>query len=114
VGPTEDPAKVERAVRNLFPAASVESDGRTVRARAEGREGLRRLRELVQVQRTGSSVAGALRPRASGRAVRFQLNRLAAFANHVNLGPSAMGPIEVELEDDDLEGLIEWLCGRTS
>ncbi len=70
-----------------------------------------RFRELVLVQRTGSAVAAALERRLDGQVLRFELNRLAAFASHVNLGSCVMGPLEVEMEGDDVEEVISWICG---
>lgn len=111
VGPTEDPEKVALAVSKIFPSAEVDVGMDEVRATASGRGALMRFRELVLVQRTGSAVAAALERRVEGQVVRFELNRLAAFASHVNLGPSVMGPLEVEMEGDDVEEVISWICG---
>ncbi|MDP7493403.1 MAG: hypothetical protein QGG26_10575 [Candidatus Undinarchaeales archaeon] len=111
VGPTEDPKKVALAVSKIFPSAEIDVGEDEVRATASGRGALMRFRELVLVQRTGSAVAAALERRLEGQILRFELNRLAAFASHVNLGSSVMGPLEVEMEGDDVEEVISWLCG---
>jgi len=111
VGPTEEPEKVALAVSNIFPSAEVDVGEDEVRATAAGRGALMRFRELVLVQRTGSAVAAKLERGRDGNVLRFELNRLAAFASHVNLGSSVMGSLEVEMEGDDVREVIPWLCG---
>lgn len=49
-----------------------------------------------------------------GRIVTF-LNKQVAFAGHVSfcepVGESPLGPIRVEIESEDLIGMIDWLTG---
>jgi len=100
-------------VSSLFPSAEIDIGKDEIRATASGRGALMRFRELVLVQRTGSAVASKLERSLEGQVLRFELNRLAAFASHVNLGTSVMGPLEVEMEGDDMEEVISWICGST-
>jgi hypothetical protein len=46
--------------------------------------------------------------------VSFRLNKQAAFAGYVNFSEeSPLGSIEVEIVDEEVAGIVEWLAPRT-
>lgn len=116
VCPTEDPEKVERAVKNLFPLETVR-EGDLLTGRGDGRGALRRLHELLRSQGILDAARHSLEAGLQGKNLRFFLNRQAAYMGLVNFveeeTKSLLGPIEVEVRGDDLPSLIGWLAPRT-
>jgi len=110
--PTEDQLKVKAAVLNIFPdAAFVESEG-TIRAEASS---LEHLKELFKRQLIRDTAFHVLRGSIGESGLSFSLNKQAAFVGKANFAPpSPMGAIKVTVEDENLEGVIEFLTDRRS
>jgi predicted RNA binding protein with dsRBD fold (UPF0201 family) len=112
VRPTEDPEKVRRALLNLFPDAQIEEwEDRMVSSTGNGEA----LRELIidhHIRDTARAVM--LRGKSVGT-TRFTLNKQVAYIGKVSFleGPVTLGGIEVVIEEDDIEGLIDYLAEST-
>jgi len=111
VKPTENVAKVKAAVLNVFPDATfVESEGSLV---AEARS-LENLREMFRNQRIRDAARKILQASREETAIRFSLNKQAAFVGKANFAPpSPMGPIDVTIADDNLDSVIGYLTGKS-
>ncbi|MEM3736948.1 MAG: RNA-binding domain-containing protein [Candidatus Bathyarchaeia archaeon] len=117
VYPTEDCEKVRKALENLFPLAKVELvEGglfQTLTFQGEGIESLSRVQALLRQERIRDAVRRFLHERVEGDRIKFYLNKQVAYVGRFSLcepsGESPLGPIEVELESDDLRRLIDWL-----
>jgi len=122
VNPTEDEAKVEKAVANLFTGASVEVKpsykGSVLYATAEGREALVKFRNLLGSDRIRDAARRVFLGGIRGNAVSFCLNKQVAFAGHVSFceetGESPLGSIKVTVEYDEPRQLVEWLASRST
>lgn len=116
VYPTEDPEKVERAVKNLF-RLEVRREGELLTGLGEGREALARFHELLRSQGILDAARHPLEAGLLEGKLRFFLNRQAAYIGLVNFveeeTKSLLGPIEVEVKGEDLPSLIRWLAPRT-
>jgi len=110
VKPTENPAKVKAAVLNIFPDASfTESEGLLT---AEARS-LDRLKEVFATQRIRDAARKVLRSSMSPSALRFSLNKQAAFVGKANFAlPSPLGAIVITVEDEDPERIVGFLTGK--
>lgn len=110
--PTEDREKVRQAILNLFPDASVEDAGTDLVARSESGEPLR---EAILNQHIRDTARSVMLRGVRGNATRFTLNKQAAFMGKVSFleGPTALGGIEVSVEDDDIESVIDHLAEST-
>lgn len=115
VKPTEDPEKVKRALRKLFPTIDVNliesCEGPAFIGEAEGRSVLETLREKFRSRLVNEAVRAALLKRKSGRRTVLYLNRQAAYMGKAYLtewDEEPLAPIEVIIESDDLEGFIKW------
>jgi predicted RNA binding protein with dsRBD fold (UPF0201 family) len=104
--PTEDPAKVERAILNLFPGSEVERSSDAIVAKT-GR--LERFKELIRNHRILDATRAVMLREAQEGRTRFVLNKQAAMSGKVSFqeGKAALGGIQVEIEDADLGSLIE-------
>jgi hypothetical protein len=122
VNPTEDEAKVKRAVENMFSSLEFETKvlkrGSLLTAKARGLEGLTKLYNLLRRERIRDAARSVLFRGISGRAIVFYLNKQVAFAGHVSfsqpVGESPLGPIKVEIECANPYEIIDWLAPRTA
>lgn len=120
VKPTEDPKKVELAIRNLFELSSLEftpsNRGSYIQAKTTGKEGLEKLYNLIRKERILTAARHVLRKGIIGESIIFYLNKQAAYVARISfcdpMGESPLGPIRVEIKSDDPEALIDWLTPR--
>jgi hypothetical protein len=119
LNPTEDPGKVLRAIRNLFPncaPAVVRIDER--RAKFEGSiarlEDLDNLRSLLRQEAIRDAARKLLFKSISGSSIVVHLNKQAAFAGKVSFceryDESPLGPITLTIATENPEQLIDWLA----
>lgn len=112
VYPTENPEKVKAAIRNLFEAAVKEEEGESVKylvATGEGRESLKRFYTLLRSQGILDSARRILLSKTS-----FSLNKQAAYAGVISFSESTLlGSVEVEIYDENIEKLVDWLSPKT-
>lgn len=103
---TEDPDKVERAVRNLFPDAECKIEDDRLVAEAED---LSRLRDLIEDQQIQATARGKMVHQAREGAIRVRLSKQSAYAGAVNfsVGDVALGDLEVEIRTDDVDLLVD-------
>jgi len=121
VKPTEDPAKVERALLNIFPSAPIQrnqkNDGTaTLKVLGSGLDFLASLRNLIRQDRIRSAARSILLGAARGPTMRFYLNKQAAFVGRVSfcgpVGESPLGPISIEIEAPNPQMIIDYLASR--
>lgn len=114
--PTEDPDKVEQAIRKIFGEIELETKQGVVSARLEGLEALSGLRGKIAQDRIRDTVKTVFMRWAEGDILSFGLNRQAAYAGHVSLnlkGEDPMGPIQVRVEGD-VQRIIRFLCEKVT
>ena len=119
VEPTEDQAKVERALLRLFPNARVEkterSDGfSSLRVHGNGFEFLSNLRNLIKQERIRSVARAILLRKMREPPLQIFLNKQAAFMGHVSfcapIGESAHGPITIQIDSEDDQAVVNYLA----
>ena len=119
---TEDEAKVERAVANIFDNVPMEINqsygGSVLVTEAKGREALVPFRRLLSLDRIRDAARKVFFGGVRGTAVRFCLNKQVAFAGHVSfceeVAESPLGPLRVTIESEDPRLLIDWLTSRSA
>ncbi len=122
VNPTEDREKVETAIMNLFPTASitVTSGGATQRlvAAMEGLEGVAELRRRLQQERILAAARRVLRRGTQGQSITFYLNKQVAYVERISFceptGESPLGPLEVTIRCDEPRDVVDWLTKDAS
>jgi predicted RNA binding protein with dsRBD fold (UPF0201 family) len=119
IHPTEDQAKVERALLKLFPSAKIQritgpDETVILSTRGSGLEHLANLRNLIKQERIHTAARSILLRNISGRTIEIHLNKQAAFMGRVSfcepVGESPHGPISVELDCDDPLSVIDYLA----
>ena len=113
VNPTEDPAKVVQSVRQIFPDADVEIEGRMVLARTASIDTLlRKTRE----ERVSDAARGALwRGRLDEGSTRFEVNKQAAYVGRINFNEVThpLGDLVVTVRTEDLDSLLDKIAPPT-
>jgi hypothetical protein len=113
---TEDPEKVGEAVLNVFPELEIEVEDDAVRGTGDSGS-LRNLQEALEKRRIRLTARNILKKHLRGNSTWFYINKQAALMNRVNVleeSISALGDILVEIESDDIMGLIDWLAPDVS
>ena len=119
VHPTEDQAKVERALLKLFPSGrigrDVKSDGSVfVSVHGSDFEFLSNLRLLIKQERIRSAARSILLRRLKEPSLRFYLNKQAAYMGRVSfcepIGESPHGPVSVEVDTENGQAVVDYLA----
>ncbi len=123
VNPTEDEAKVERALHNIFPSEPMErvamkEDVFVLRIRGNGLDFFSTLRSLIRQERIRSAARSILFSGTQGQRILIYLNKQAAFMGRVSfcepLGESPHGPISIKIESSDPQLVIDFLASSPS
>jgi len=120
VRPTEDPAKVKKAVTNILrgevEVRQVDEWSGKVILEGKDQSSLERFRMILQRDRIRAAARSVLRRSVEGDRIIFYLNKQAAHAGHVSFsapeGESPLGPIQVVVETENPDQLIDWLAGQ--
>ncbi|HKZ93662.1 MAG TPA: RNA-binding domain-containing protein [Candidatus Bathyarchaeia archaeon] len=120
VNPTEDEAKVKRAVENMFSnvqfALKPLKRGSLLTAGTSGTDGLTKLHNVLKRERIRAAARVVLFKGSSERSIVFYLNKQVAYAGHVSFsqpfGESPLGPIKVEIQCEDPVQVINWLAPK--
>ncbi len=113
VYPTEVEEKVRTAVTNIFPIEPYQG------LYGEGNlESLRKLHLLLREERILDTARSIFLAGMEGNAIKFHLNKQAAFVRKVNFstGNESLGSIDVEISAEnkkDLFKIIDWLAPQT-
>ena len=119
VEPTEDQAKVERALRKLFPAGQIEKTegpggSLSLRIHGNGYDFLSNLRSLIKQERIRSAARSILLRKLREPLLRIYLNKQAAFMGRVSfcepVGESPHGPIAIEIDSADNQAVVDYLA----
>jgi hypothetical protein len=119
LNPTEDPEKVLRAVRNLFPSCSptvVRNDERHAKLEASMTrlEDLDNLKTLIRQEVIRDAARKMLLKSISGSSIVVHLNKQAAFAGKASFceryDESPLGPVTLTITAENPEQLIDWLA----
>ena len=121
VNPTEDEAKVRRAVENMFSSLQFELKplrrGSLLMAKARGMDGLAKFYNLLRREKIRDAARSVLYKGMTGRSIVFYLNKQVAYVGHVSFsqltGESPLGPVKVQIQCSNPHEIIDWLAPRT-
>jgi hypothetical protein len=121
LNPTEDEAKVRRALLNIFPEGKPVRVNRPdgfdlMRVEGSGMSFLETFRRLLKQDRIRDTARRLLLARIGGEGITIYLHKQAAFAGHASfcapVGESPQGPITVRIETPSPELVIDYLTAR--
>lgn len=114
VHPTESEAKVEKALKNVFPSVEFYLSGGHFTGMSTDVESLIHFKELLEVQRIRDTANTILKRFLTKEGLIFYLNKQAAFMEKVNFSEECpLDPIVVSIKGKDLHTLINHLSPRT-
>jgi len=118
IAPSEDPAKVLLAARNVLGdcAYQVEEGEGSITIRSSGRGCLQKLHDQLRDRHVRAAASRLLLRMSDDRRVTVLLNRQAAAVGIAALCTSGvespLGPLVMEIQCDSPEALIDWLTAH--
>jgi predicted RNA binding protein with dsRBD fold (UPF0201 family)/dephospho-CoA kinase len=109
--PTESKDKVETAIRNIFPDASLSQTNGCIVGTSNS---IKTFGELLKSQRIRSAARIELLKRLSSDAFEFTLNKQAAFMGKVNFSKDSLGPIYVRVQTDASKFIIDSIAPEST
>jgi uncharacterized protein len=116
VSPSEDPAKVLEAMKNIVGEAKcdIATDTHSAGLRTKDSRAVVHVRDQLRDRHVRSAARRQMLLKRSERSTSLMLNRQAAAAGVVALcgspEESPLGPIYLTVESDDIDGVIDWLA----
>jgi len=109
--PTESKDKVETAIRNIFPDASLSQTNECIVGTSNS---IKTFGELLKSQRIRSTARMELLKRLSSNAFEFTLNKQAAFMGKVNFSRDSLGPIYVRVQIDAPKSIVDSIAPEST
>jgi predicted RNA binding protein with dsRBD fold (UPF0201 family) len=119
INPTEDPDKVQKAIKNIFPIGSIKKDQDSITLTGDSTtlENLKKIMEQRKIRATARSImeSSIKHERSESEiketSIEFILSKQTAFVGVVNFvegTPSPLGDIPVEIITSDIEEFLDW------
>ena len=114
VNPSEDPARVQKSVSNVFPCSTTKTENYSVSAESRDLASLERICESARSRQSQKAYRRNLLKNQKGDSTWFYLNKQAAFAEKIAIceeaAESPLGPIKVTLTSPKIDQIIEWFA----
>jgi hypothetical protein len=111
INPSEDIEKVKTVISNLFPELKIKIKGNAISGNSDDLELLSKVLASIKSRKIKNVFLRILNLNIRDNSTWFYLNKQAAFVNVVALcneaDESALGPVKVVLESNDIEETIE-------
>ena len=111
INPSEDIEKVKTVISNLFPELKIKIKGNAISGNSDDLELLSKVLASIKNRKIKNVFLRILNLNIRDNSTWFYLNKQAAFVNVVALcneaDESALGPVKVVLESNDIEETIE-------
>jgi len=121
LNPTEDEAKVKRALLNIFPDAKAvkvtKPDGaELIQLNGSSMNFLDTFRRLIKQERIRDTARKVFSARTESHQIMIYLHKQAAFAGHVSfcapVGESPQGPITIRIDSATPESVVDYLTAK--
>ncbi|MFQ5573186.1 MAG: RNA-binding domain-containing protein [Nitrosopumilaceae archaeon] len=114
--PSENQAKVEQAISNIFPDIEIQVSNNSLKATSQNLETLSNIFEVIHSRKIQRVYRRFLNNNLRDNSTWFYLNKQAASSNTVALCDEAeespLGPIKIVLTSNNIEQIIEWLVSE--
>ena len=111
INPSEDIEKIKTVISNLFPELKIKIKGNAISGNSNDLELLSKVLASIKNRKIKNVFLRILNLNIRDNSTWFYLNKQAAFVNVVALcneaDESALGPVKVVLESNDIEETIE-------
>ena len=113
LNPSEDPAKVEKAIANIFPYSIIKYENFTMLAQSKELKSFEKIYETIHTNQSQKTYSRNLENNLENDTTWFFLNKQAAFVEKVAIcdepEESPLGPIKVTLTSSNINGIIDWV-----
>ena len=113
LNPSEDPAKVEKAIANIFPYSIIKYENFTMFAQSKELRSFEKIYETIHTNQSQKIYSRNLENNLENDTTWFFLNKQAAFVERVAIcdepEESPLGPIKVTLTSSNIDGIIDWI-----
>jgi len=113
LNPSEDPAKVEKAIANIFPYSIIKYENFTMLAQSKELRSFEKIYETIHTNQSQKTYSRNLENNLENDTTWFFLNKQAAFVEKVAIcdepEESPLGPIKVTLTSSNIDGIIDWI-----
>lgn len=113
LNPSEDPAKVEKAIANIFPYSIIKYENFTMFAQSKELRSFEKIYETIHTNQSQKTYSRNLENNLENDTTWFFLNKQAAFVERVAIcdepEESPLGPIKVTLTSSNIDGIIDWI-----
>ena len=113
LNPSEDPAKVEKAIANIFPYSIIKYENFTMFAQSKELRSFEKIYETIHTNQSQKIYSRNLENNLENDTTWFFLNKQAAFVERVAIcdepEESPLGPIKVTLISSNIDGIIDWI-----
>ena len=114
VNPSEDPEKIKTSIFNLFPDLQIKIQENQLSGSSNDIELLSKVTKSIKNRQTTKAFSRILKLNMANDSTWFYLNKQAAFVDVVALcseaDESALGPIKIVLNSNNIERIIEKLA----
>lgn len=113
VNPSEDPNKVESAIKNIFPNCKIENQKFSIMGISNDFHSLEKVQDNIHSSRSQRIYRRTLEKNSNHNSTWFYLNKQAAYAEKIAIceesDESPLGPIKVVLTSTNIDRIIDWL-----
>lgn len=113
IHPSEDPEKIKSAILNILPFIDFIINENMIHGYSKDIHSLGKIHESIQSKQTNSAYKRQLQNNSNDNQTWFYLNKQAAFVDNIALckeeDESPLGPIQINIDSDDIHSLIGWM-----
>ena len=116
VNSSEDPNKIKKAISNIFPYSTLETEMFSISAQSKDLKSLEKIYEIIHTKQSQKIYRRNLEKNLENNTTWFYLNKQAAFVEKIVIceksDESPLGPIKVILTSSNIDGMIDWIVSR--
>lgn len=113
LNPSEDPEKVKKAISNIFPYSTINSDSFSISAQSKELRSFEKIYEAIHSKKSQNTYRRYLERNLDNDTTWFYLNKQAAFVEQIAIceeaDESPLGPIKVIITSSKIDEIIGWL-----
>jgi len=117
VQPTEDPEKVVKAIKNIFPDVELKIDGNNITFFSKDKKTLDKIRKFARDEQVLDYARMYAIRNMFSNMIMLRLNKQAALAGKICFADtddeSPLGTIHVMIESENIEKVLDWLFPAT-
>ncbi len=115
INPSENPAKIEKAILNILPDSNITIDEFSIKAKSKNFHSMEKIYESIHSTKSQKALQRQLEKHMDEDSTWFYLNKQAAFVEKVvlceNAEESPLGPLKIIIYSSNIDRIINSLVG---